>query len=110
LVSEVVTRLAALAKQGPQRSREHREPTSGPASLQTLCPLSLDRVPVEVVDASKNGYGLRTTIFLQPGTIVDLRLGATPAIATVRYCRDLGDHNFQTGVQLQARASSKPKN
>jgi hypothetical protein len=108
LVSEVVTRLAALGKgQQPSNRRERRVPASSLAWLQTLCPLSLDRIPVEVLDTSKTGFGLRTTLFLEPGTIVDLRIGTTPAmIATVRYCRNLEDHTYQAGVQLQA--STRP--
>lgn len=108
LIGQVVTRLVALGEsQKSRRSWERRVSSSSPASLQTLCPLSLERIAVEIVDTSKNGYGLRTTIFLQPGTIVDLRIGTTPAIGTVRYCRNLGDDRYQTGVQLQAPNRSK---
>lgn len=106
LIGEVVTRLGKLrGYQQSRRSQEDRVLTNSPASLQTLCPLSLERIAVEVVDSSRNGYGLRTTAFLEPGTIVDLRVGTTPAIATVRYCRDLGGHTFHAGVRLQAPTS-----
>jgi hypothetical protein len=108
LISEVVTRLAVLGKSQESRgNREHRVPASSAALLQTLCPLSLDRIAVEVVDTSKNGYGLRTTIFLQPGTIVDLRIGTAPTIATVRYCRALGDRTYRAGVSIAGANRSK---
>jgi hypothetical protein len=108
LVSKVVTRLGALGKGDPNGGgREHRVQMNSPATLQTLCPLSLERIAVEVVDTSKSGYGLRTNVFLEPGTIVDLRIGTTPAIATVRYCRNIGEQSYQAGVRLQIAHSPK---
>ena len=107
LIFEVVTRLATLGKNQKRRSSRDRFLAASPASLQTLCPLSLDRIAVEVVDKAKDGYGLRTNTFLEPGTIVDLRIGATPAIGTVRYCRDLGNRTYQAGVEVHAPSSSK---
>jgi hypothetical protein len=106
LTSEVVTRLSAIRKNPPsQSSREHRLPAAGFAMLQPICPLSLERIAVEIVNRSRNGYGLHTKIPLQPGTIVDLRIGTIAAIATVRYCRNLGDNTYQTGVHLKANRS-----
>lgn len=107
LIGAVVTRLSALQNRKSGSGREDRLPASSLASLQTLCPLSLERIAVEVVDTSKNGYGIRTTIPLQPGSIVDLRIGTAPTIATVRYCRHLGDHIYQAGVQMQTPPRSK---
>jgi hypothetical protein len=108
LIGEVVARLAALGKSQQSRRNWERALANSQASLQTLCPLSLERIAVEITNTSKNGYGIRTTIFLEPGTIVDLRIGATPAVATVRYCRNIGDRSYQGGIQLQTPISSNP--
>jgi hypothetical protein len=104
LTAEVVTRLSTIGKNPSQSSREHRVAAAGFAMLQPICPLSLEPTTVEILNKSKKGYGLRTKIFLLPGTIVDLLIGTTPAIATVRYCRALGDSIYQTGVQTERQS------
>jgi len=108
LIGQVVDRLAELKHRPPTlKSREQRVPANGPASLQSLCPLSFDHHDVEVVDSSKQGYGLRTAVYLQPGTIVDLRFGTSNVVGTVRYCQTVSDHEFKAGVQLQTSTTAK---
>ena len=48
--------------------------------------------------------GSHCKIFCSYGTIVDFLIGTTPAIATVRYCRALGDSMYQTGVQTERQS------
>ena len=108
LVAQVAARLAELSSlQQAYNNRESREPARDSASLQSLCPLSFERIPVQMVDVSKSGFGVLTPSRLQPGTIVNIRNGTTDAIGTVRYCQTIGDNRYKAGIQTRPKPGTR---
>jgi hypothetical protein len=105
LVSLMIAQLAELSDKQRGRSSDQRLDrrlqTGEFGSLQTLLPLSFQRSDVEVINISRNGFGLLTTTFLQPGTIVQMTAGTTVKLGEVRYCRSVDGGRFHTGVQAR---------
>jgi len=104
------TRLASEAIQpnsaqqnGPARVERRsalRIPTDDPASLKALNPLSQSRLDIRIVDTSKHGFKVRVPEYVEPGTIVQIRLRNQIALAEVRYCLSVGTE-FHIGVEIQ---------
>ena len=86
----------------PKRS-EPRFATSDSATVQTLNPLSFDRLPVEVIDVSKNGVGIRSATPFYPGTVVQIRVRKEVQTGEVRHCTPQGDHAYRIGMRLNFR-------
>src|SRR5262249_53068874 len=109
-IDAAITRLNDLGAE-PQSDgrRETRVPSAGSAMLQMLSPLSFEKVEVRVADASENGFGILTPVFLEPGTIVYVQNGDSGAAGAVRYCEKQGDGTFKAGVQVQPDWIVKPR-
>jgi len=102
LVNAVIAKLGNL---GGREKREHRRnPADGSGWLQTVCPLSFDKAQVGIIDASSTGYGLRTAVPLEPGTIVELGIGAKVLVGTIRSCERLEDAAYRVGVSTARSA------
>ncbi len=106
LVSGFLTRLAEMNQTQPgdviHEKRAARRVQSGEhGSMQTLCPLSLERPAVQIVDVSKDGFGLLVDSFLPEGTILQIQIGTTISVGTVRSCRPAGDNRFHAGIHVQ---------
>jgi hypothetical protein len=69
--------------------------------MQTLCPLSLEQAAVQVLNVSKDGFGLLVESFVATGTIVQIRIGTAIFVGTVRTCRATSDGQFQAGIRVQ---------
>jgi hypothetical protein len=105
LVSGFLARLGEM-NQHPENNinekRAARRFQSGErGSMQTLCPLSLDRRAVQIVDTSKDGFGLLVDSALPTGTILQIQIGTTISVGTVRSCRPAGDNGFHAGIHVQ---------
>ena len=68
--------------------------------MHVLHPLSTARIDVRVLDVSKDGLRLRVPEFLQPGSVIQVRLESSIALGEVRYCR-AAHGGFDAGIQLQ---------
>ena len=105
LVSLMIAQLAELSDKQRGRSSDsrldRRVQIGEFGSLQTLFPLSFQRSEVEVINISRNGFGLLTPTFLQPGTIVQVTTATTVKLGEVRYCRSVDGGRFHTGVQVR---------
>ena len=103
---EFVKQMAELSQrqQRPQASAERREepritmPVA--ASLKAIRPLAAGRKDIRIVDAAPGGLKLCVPEFLDPGTVIQIRLKRTIAMAEVRYCHPAGSE-FHVGVKLQ---------
>lgn len=105
LVNGFLARLSEM-NQEPQNTiyekRSARRVQSGErGSMQTLCPLSLERRAVQIVDVSMDGFGVLVDSLLATGTIVQIQIGSTISVGTVRSCRATGDHQFHAGIHVQ---------
>jgi len=69
--------------------------------VQTLCPLSFERHAIRIVDVSDSGFGLLTDSFLAKGTIVQIQIGKTVSVGTVRSCRAIDDSQFRAGIRVR---------
>jgi PilZ domain-containing protein len=70
------------------------------AIMKVLQPLGAKAAEVQVLDVSQDGLQLRVPAHLQPGSIVQIDLKNTVALAEVRYCVP-SEPGFHAGVQLQ---------
>lgn len=94
-----VTAIGQDVEGSQERRRDHRFPTNEGASMQPLVPLSIERSRVRILDVSRNGMKLASPVFLQPGTVVQVRTEGSVALGEVRYCL-LVRTEFQIGVRL----------
>jgi hypothetical protein len=77
--------------------------------LQTLCPLSFERPAVQVVDASKGGFGLAMDSSVATGTIVQICIGTTMVLGEVKSCRAIENDQFRLGIRVQSASALKLK-
>jgi anti-sigma factor RsiW len=101
--ARIVAQLVRIHRdsRGPNNRSEARFRISDPAFLRSLSPLLAHRWPVQVLDFSKNGVGLLVPTHLSPDGLVQVQIGKTFALGEVRYSRQIGEHQFHTGVRLQ---------
>jgi hypothetical protein len=85
---------------GNKRS-EPRFRISDAVFLRSLAPTMPDRWPVQIVDVSTSGLGLLVPTRLSLGVLVQVQSGTTFALGEVRYCRQISEHQFHTGIRLQ---------
>ena len=114
LVGGFLTRLSEMNREQPQNTvhekRAARRVQSGErGSMQTLCPLSLERRAVQIVNVSKDGFGVLVDSLLATETIVQIQIGSTISVGTVRSCRPAGDHQFHAGVHVQRAVEIREK-
>jgi hypothetical protein len=100
-----VKQMAELSRQqvrppGEERRNEPRFRLQVAASLKALSPPSAIRSEVRIIDVAQGGLKLRVPEFLHPGTVIQIRLKRTIAMAEVRYCHPEGSE-FDVGVKLQ---------
>lgn len=102
LIAKALVQLAELNEKQPiYKNREPRFGTNLSATLQTLSPLSSEQADVEIVNESRGGYSVRIASFVQPGTLVHLRIGTAISIGMIRYCREHDANAYMAGVQIQ---------
>jgi hypothetical protein len=106
LVARVLARITELNHAGPgtlssERRSERRFERGEDGQLQSLCPLSFDRLPVQIVDVSKSGYGLLIDSPLSEGAIVQISIGSTNVLGEVRTCRPTPDNRHRVGIRIQ---------
>jgi hypothetical protein len=106
LVSGFLTRLGEVNQRQPgnngiEKRAERRFQSGERGSMQTLCPLSLEQAAVQVLNVSKDGFGLLVESFVATGTIVQIRIGTAISVGTVRTCRATSDGQFQAGIRVQ---------
>jgi predicted anti-sigma-YlaC factor YlaD len=106
LVNGFLTRLGEMNQERPENGsnekRAARRFQSGErGTMQTLCPLSLERAAVQIVDVSKDGFGVVVDSLLATGTIVQIQIGTTISVGTVRSCRATGDQQFHAGIHVR---------
>jgi hypothetical protein len=113
LVNAFLARLAEINQQEPEdrlkEKRAARRIQSGEHGLmQTLCPLSLERAEVQIVDVSKDGFGVLVDSLLPTEAIVQIHIGTTISVGTVRSCRVTSDNHFHAGIHVQQTCEVKP--
>jgi hypothetical protein len=90
------------ATRGSDKRSQRRFQTSNTGFLRSLSPLLLDRWSVQIIDVSKDGLGLLLPIELSPGTLVQVQIDNTLALGEVRHSKRIGEHEFRTGLRLNA--------
>jgi hypothetical protein len=113
LVNGFLARLAEINQHQPgdivNEKRAARRIQSGERGLmQTLCPLSLERAAVQIVDVSKDGFGVLVDSLLPTETIVQIHVGTTISVGTVRSCRATSDNHFHAGIHVQQTCEVRP--
>ena len=106
-----VQELNGAQQQGPaagERRRSVRVPSDDPARLQVFSPLSPARSDVRVLDVSTHGLKLHVPEYLQPGTVVQIRLANSVVLGEVRYCLP-ASVGFHVGVSLEDVFENPPK-
>ena len=106
-LSDAVTfagRLAELSRrQRPEDKERRRHPrvsADDPASVKLLNPPWSGPLEARVLDISREGLKLRVAEFLNPGSLVQIRLKGTVAFGEIRHCRPV-DTFFDVGVWLR---------
>jgi len=101
MITELAQFRDAPADERPDRRKEVRFRTDVRGSIQSLCPLSLDRFDVEFLDYSRNGFGIVSPVALQPGAIVHLESGYSGILGEVRHCRTVSGGRYHVGIRLR---------
>jgi hypothetical protein len=107
LVARVLAHMTELNNAGPgifssnERRSERRLERGEDGHLQSLCPLSFDRLSVQIVDVSKNGYGILMDSPLSEGAIVQLSIGKTNILGEIRTCRTTPDNRYRVGIRVK---------
>lgn len=98
-----VARIVALKRDGPHSDkRAHpRFRTTDTGFLRCLAPLLPQRWRIQIVDVSGNGLGLLVPTRLSVGALVQVHIGDTFVLGDVRYCTQIGENQFRTGVRIQ---------
>jgi hypothetical protein len=86
-----------------ERRRELRIRTDEAAQLQIFSPFCPDRFTARVLDVSRHGLRISFSKFLQPGTVIQVRVKPLYILGEVRYCvaAASGESAFLIGVQIQ---------
>jgi hypothetical protein len=108
LVNGFLDRLGEMNQEPPgssvhEKRSERRFQSGEHGTIQTLCPLSLERIAVQIVDVSKDGFGVLVDSPMPAGTIVQIQIGSTVSVGTVRSCRAAGDQQFHAGIHVRTR-------
>ena len=83
----------------PERRKDARASLSAPLSLRVLNDLGRF-IEGHLVNVSTRGLKLQVPEALEPGVMVQVRLGGKIIMAEVRYCQAHGQE-FQLGVRIQ---------
>lgn len=83
-----------------ERRLSVRVPSDESTALHVLKPLSTGRLAARVVDVSAGGMKLSVLEFLNPGSMVQIRLKDTIILGEVRYCVPTKD-GFHVGVRQE---------
>lgn len=102
LLEAVSLRLAASGNPAKSKRFAARILSSGPGWLQSLSPLSLERLPATLVDTSARGCSMIVPVPLQPGTVVSLGIGVTVSVGTITYCNQIKGGEFRLGIELKS--------
>jgi len=110
LVARVLARITELNHAAPgslpnERRSERRFERGEDGHLQSLCPLSFDRLPVQIVDVSKSGYGILIDSALSEGAIVQLTIGKNNVLGEIRTCRTTPDNRYRVGILVKKPAN-----
>ena len=104
---ECQLRLADIALQTQWQGEEHRSeprvPVDYPGRLKLLDPVTSVGPPhdVQVIEISRGGLKIRTSRFLIPKTLVQIRFNGTAVLGEVRYCAKLRTE-YLAGLKLTA--------
>jgi hypothetical protein len=114
LVAGFLGRLAEVNQKetgnyGRERRVDSRLQSGEIGYLQTLCPLSFERPAVQIVDASKGGYGLAMNSSLATGTIVQICIGTSIVLGEVKSCRAIDNDRFRLGIRVHNASALKLK-
>jgi hypothetical protein len=101
LLSQISTiRTAHATGQPLERRASKRLPRTGTGYVQSLCPLSFDRVAAEIIDGSDEGFGLCAGTSLDIGALVQICVDEVMVLGDVRSCRPTEDGRFRLGVHI----------
>jgi hypothetical protein len=105
LISLTIAQLAELTGEqrggNPEQRKNQRLQTGEFGRLRALYPLSYQQLDIQIINITRNGFGLLTTTLLQSGTIVEIRTGTNVSLGEVRYCRSLEGGEFHAGIQMR---------
>jgi len=85
---------------GNEKRREHRIPTDEPGQMQIFSPFSIETIPIQIRDISRNGLKVHTPRLAERGTIVQVIFKGAIILGEVRYCVADGTE-FAAGIQIQ---------
>jgi len=88
------------APDGNERRRLTRIATNDPATIQQVNPFSPDQSEVKVLDISRAGLRIHSSVSLLPGAFVKVRLRRIIALGVVQYCVTT-KNEFDLGVYLR---------
>ena len=112
LVSGLLSRISAInTVQAVGQQVEHRSSTrlarTGAGYVQSICPLSFDRIATEIIDTSEDGLGLITSASLAVGALLQVCVGDLMLLGEVRSCRESENGRFRLGVHIQPHAANR---
>lgn len=93
---------AESASRSVERRAAKRLPRSGVGYVQSICPLSFERIPAEMIDSSDTGIGLLTSIPLAVGALVQVCLDDVIVLGEVRSSRESEPGRYRIGVRLES--------
>jgi hypothetical protein len=101
IASHLILHNPGSKSEGKYERSEPRFRTGADAVLQELSPWSAECRKVEIVDISKNGFGILSPKSVFPGTIVQVRLRSTVELAEVRHCSGCGEIGYRYRIALR---------
>lgn len=97
LLTSTLHSMTGVAEPGNEKRASPRFRTDDTGFMQSLNPLSFERVVVRIINVSKDGMGLVADKSIDLGSLVQVRMGKIVAIGKVRYCAEVEEH-FQVGL------------
>ena len=107
LVAGLLARISDInSAESVSRRFEHRLarrlPRNGVGYVQSICPLSFERIPAELLDTSEIGVGLLTSAPVADGALVQVCVGQALLLGEVRSCRETENGRFRVGIRLES--------
>jgi|SRR5579871_180075 len=86
--------------EGVEKRCEDRIPSDDSGQMLLVSPFSPVKIRIQITDVSRNGLKVRTSKFVDRGTIVQVRVKAAIILGEVRYCVAAGPE-FDAGIHIQ---------
>jgi len=85
-----------------EKRREEREEADESAFMELLNPVATERLPVNILNRSKRGMCVGSTVFLPRGAEVRVFVGNIQFFGSIRYCV-AAPQGFRAGLEIAGR-------